>query len=114
MVALESDRIEVPEFSMQPKVALFSSIGKAIGVQYVEFDDHPEFSKMFSVKGKDEAAIRQFFNTKLRDCFTSIRRANFEGKQSKLIFYDRHARPEQIKELFASAYKVFGHIVDEV
>jgi len=114
VVALESANIQVPDFSMRRQHALFDKLGKFLGGQDIDFDDFPEFSKMFVLQGPDEEAIRRFFTPSLIGFFEKKVGHSVAGKQGKMILYKtrKYATPEEIKDLLAAAYEVYGHIAD--
>ena len=68
VVALESDTLEIPEFSVCPE-GVFQKIGAAIGMQDIDFVQHPEFSDAFSLTGNDEQLVRSFLDDKILDVF---------------------------------------------
>lgn len=63
-VALFDDVPGLPEFSLGPE-HFFHKIATALGYQDIDFDEHPEFSKHYLLRGKDEAAVREVFNPDL-------------------------------------------------
>lgn len=115
VVTLESDGIHAPEFSMRQQNAWLDKIGKFFGGQDIDFEDHPIFSEMFVLKGPDEDAVRRFFTPKLLTFFETKVGHSVEGAHGKIILYKNGNRtpPEKIKDLLASAYEVYGHIVDD-
>jgi hypothetical protein len=52
----------LPDFSLGPE-HFFHKIATALGYQDIDFDEHPEFSQHYLLRGADEAAIRAVFNT---------------------------------------------------
>lgn len=115
VVALESSGIQAPAFSMRQQNALLDRIGKFFGGQDIDFDQHPKFSEMFVLKGPHEDAIRSFFSPQLIGYFETKVGHSVEGAHGKMILYKSGNRtpPDKIKDLLASAYEVYGHIVDQ-
>lgn len=115
VVALESAGIQAPAFSMRQQNAWLDRIGKLLGGQDIDFDQHPKFSEMFVLKGPNEDAIRSFFSPQLIGYFETKVGHSIEGAHGKMILYKSGNRtpPEEIKDLLASAYEVYGHIVDQ-
>ena len=114
VVALESAAIEAPAFSMRQQIGFFDKIGKLFGGQDIDFDHHPRFSELFVLQGPNEEAIRRFFTPTLLTFFETKVGHSIEGGHGKMILYksDERTNPEEIKDLLASAYEVYGHIVD--
>ena len=114
VVALESEHITAPAFSMRQQNAIMDRIGKFFGGQDIDFEGFPKFSEMFVLKGPNEAAIRKFFTPSLLTYFETKVGHSVEGAHGKMILYIAGNRtdPESIKDLLASAYEVYGHIVD--
>jgi hypothetical protein len=114
VVALESVGIGAPAFSMRQQNAWLDRIGKFFGGQDIDFEQHPKFSEMFVLKGPNEDAIRKFFTPKLIQYFETKFGHCVEGAYGKMILYKSGAKtpPQEIKAFLASAYEVYGHIVD--
>lgn len=112
IVALESPKLEMPSFSLRPENFL-DRIGGLLGFQDIDFDDHPVFSEQFVLKGADEEAIRQFFTRPILDFFGSRPGIIVEADHGRMIFYRTGRRkPDELQDLFAEAYQVYGTIVD--
>ena len=62
VVALESEALVLPVFSLRPE-GFFHKLGAAIGMQDIDFENHPEFSDSFVLTGGDEQAVRTFLTT---------------------------------------------------
>jgi hypothetical protein len=87
----------LPYFSLRPQ-NIFHSIGKAFGLQDIDFSDSPEFSKAFLLQGPDEAVLRERFNPSLRFHLSSRSDYCFEGLGDELIIW-RSGRPAPTAEL---------------
>ena len=114
VVALESAGINAPAFSMRRQGSFFDKIGKFFGGQDIDFESHPMFSEMFVLQGADEDAVRRFFTPALLTFFETKAGHSIEGGLGKMILYKANKRsaPEELKDMLASAYEVYGHIVD--
>jgi hypothetical protein len=64
----EADDAVFPQFSLTPE-GWFSRLGQVFGMQDIDFDDAPEFSKAYRLKGPNEAAIRALFTPEMRQFF---------------------------------------------
>lgn len=105
VAAMEQSSFNFPAFSARPE-GLMDRMGSALGFQDIDFDHHPEFSKAFVLKGENEVAIRNFFDTTILDVFVSKKDAYVEAGRG-LITLRKHGRqkPEQIAEFMAEAYE---------
>ena len=112
IVAMESDSLQLPNFSLRPE-GFFDKIGATLGFQDIDFDEHPEFSRMFVLKGRDETMIRQFFDVELLDHFSHQKKARVEA-QPGLFIYLRGGRqkPEEVKQLMTDGYTVYKWFSD--
>lgn len=112
VAALHSTELQCPHFTMRPE-GMFDKIGSAIGFQDIDFDSHPEFSKMFVLKG-EEAQVRSFFVPSVLEFFEQHKGISVEARPGALIFYrsGKRVKPEQLKDLLSDAYQVFGAIAD--
>ncbi|MCA9119506.1 MAG: hypothetical protein H6822_11095 [Planctomycetaceae bacterium] len=115
VVAMDSERLQLPEFTMRPE-HLFDRIGAAIGLQDIDFEDHPSFSSMFVLKGTDEAAIRNFFDIPLLDFFVERTGICFEAAGEMFIYYRASKRqpPDKMRELLEEGYSVYQAFVERV
>ncbi len=51
----------LPDFELAPE-NLFHKLGQVFGYQDIDFDQFPEFSKRYLLRGEDESAVRTAFN----------------------------------------------------
>ena len=112
VVALESDTLEIPEFSVCPE-GVFQKIGAAIGMQDIDFAQHPEFSDAFSLTGNDEPLVRSFFDDKILDVFVQHKGICVESAPGMFIYF-RHGlrKPDQIREFMNHAYMIYSAFVE--
>ena len=113
VVALHSDAIVIPCFNLRPQNML-DRLGAAMGLQDIDFENHPNFSQMFVLQGEDEAAIRTFFDGDWLDFLENYRGFSIEGRNGSLIFYKARyrIRPNEIKNYLGKAYEIYGHIIE--
>jgi len=64
----ELDDAVLPQFTLTPEGWL-SRLGQVFGMQDIDFEDAPEFSKAYRLKGPDETAIRTLFTPEIRQFF---------------------------------------------
>jgi len=107
VVAFEHDSLSLPKFTLRPE-GLFAKIGAAIGFQDIDFDEHPEFSKSFVLKGEDEPAIRKFFDREKLDFFAQMKESYIETAHSFFIYTrDGRKKPEQIRKFLKEGHSVY-------
>ena len=113
IILLESANINAPDFSMRAQ-GFFDKFGKVLGFQDIDFETHPTFSKMFVLQGPEETLVRNFFSPELLQFFETMPNSSVEGQQGKIIIYrgNKLAAPEELKTKLASAYEIYGRIVD--
>ena len=114
VIALQSEQIKLPQFQMRPQSSILDILGSVLGIQNIDFETHPEFSKMFILQGNDEAAIREFFDADWLSFLERYKGFSLEGRNGALIFYcsNRQIRPSEIKDYLAKAYDIYGHIIE--
>lgn len=112
VVGMESNELQIPSFSMRPE-HFFDWFGSMVGLQDIDFDKHPEYSKMFVLKGEDEAAIREFFDMEILDFFAAKKGIAFECSAGKFIYFraGKAAKVESLRELLEEGYAVYKAFV---
>ena len=114
VVALESDTLQLPEFSLRPE-GFFQKIGAAIGMQDIDFEKHPEFSESFVLTGNDEQTVQSFFDEKLLDLFVQHKGICVESAPGMFIYFRNGRRkPEQIREFMNQAYMIYSAFVERL
>lgn len=105
--------LDLPEFSLRPE-GLFHKIGKAFGFKDMDFPMHPAFSKMFLLRGPDEAAIRALFDIPLIAALEPMKGISVEGASGQLIFYRHNKRVDAgaMRAFFEEAFRVFSQFAD--
>ena len=94
---------------------LFDKIGAAIGFEDIDFDDHPEFSKAFILKGKNEEAIRHFFDAEMLELFTERQGIYVESAPGVFIYLKGgRKKPEQIREFMNDGYAVYAAFAERM
>ena len=83
---LESDRLDLPAFTLRPEGIGQKLMGLA-GRQDIDFQDAPEFSAAYLLQGQDETRIRALFSTDKQAFFTQRRGLCVEGSGQKLLYY---------------------------
>ena len=113
---IESPNLEVPNFSMRAE-GFFDRIGSAMGFQDIDFDEYPKFSDMYVLKADSETAAREFFDEPIIRFFESKPPLSVETHfGGSMIFFNpsRRRKPEELKELLAEGYEVFGLMLERM
>jgi len=113
VAALMSPQLNCPEFSMRPE-GIFDRVGGMLGLQDIDFDSHPIFSKTFVLKGPNEEQVRAFFQPPVLEFFETQAGSCVEGIANTVCFYraGKIVKADEIKDLLGDAYEVFGCLVD--
>ncbi len=86
----------IPVFSLEKEV-FFDKLLELTGIDDIDFKDHKEFSKRFSLKGPDEAEIRQFFTADIIEFFEKMDIYHLESSGNAILVfkYLRLASPSE-------------------
>jgi hypothetical protein len=108
VIVLQSPNLSCPDFSMRPQ-GILDWFGSALGLQDIDFETHPEFSKMFVLQSSNEEAIRGFLPAEFLTLMESKKGYSVEADRDTLIFYRARKRlkPEEIKDGLAEAYEIY-------
>ncbi len=108
VAAFSSSTFRLPQFSLRPESVLHK-VGDFFGYRDIDFDSHPDFSRYFLLRGKDEEAIRRLFDPPVLEFLEQRRGISVESNGSTLICY-RYARREEPKDteaFFAECLEIF-------
>jgi len=105
----ESPELRLPSFALRPE-SFFHKIGSAFGFKDINFDEHPEFSKKYLLKGADEDAIRALFDDEIMGHYEAHAGLSTEGAGQVLLYYrlSKRPKPEEIAQFMADGFVVFG------
>lgn len=113
IASIQSDQLHCPPFTMRTE-GMFDKIGSALGFQDIDFDEYPEFSRMFVLQSPDETGTRNFFQEALIRFFENKKGISVEAESGMMFFYRprKRVKPAELKDLLSEAYEVYGHMVD--
>ena len=97
VVAVYNPEKKLPAFCMQPE-NVFSRVADKFRNEDIDFEDFPEFSKMFVLKGENEADIRALFSDPVIRFMEGNKGLSIEAKNSLLIVY-RSGRCCSVKKM---------------
>lgn len=81
-----------PVFVLEPE-DFFARVGHLFGVQDIDFDDAPEFSRLYALKGTDEPAVRRLFTPGLRTTLAAESGQYVAGGGRYLFWYAKGRLP---------------------
>lgn len=115
VAAMQSPTLRICEFSMRPENML-DRLGSMIGMDDIDFDSHPNFSKWFLLKGANESAVRQLFKPAVLSYFEGKKGISVEGQSAQIIIFrpGKKTKPNEVKNFLAEAYEVYGIFVDNL
>ncbi len=104
-----SDSLNLPDFEMRPENA-FHKIGSAFGYQDIDFSSHPKFSGKYLLRGEDEGAVRELYQSSLLEFFESQDKISVEGQGTQILVYrsGKRIEPAKTKEFMQEGFRVLG------
>ncbi len=111
---VQSKQLALPQFLLKPE-HFFHRIGTYLGMQDIDFVDHPEFSRQYLLQGEDEDFIRRKLDADFRSYFTVEKNWTLEGLNYFLIFYRNKKRlaPEEIPEFYRKGKEIYQLIFEK-
>ena len=88
VAAVQVVELNIPTFYLRPE-RKWDAIGSLLGLQDIDFNDHPDFSKAFVLKSPAEEEVRTFFDQGLLDFFASQRGITFEAGPGTFLYFRR-------------------------
>jgi hypothetical protein len=109
VMRMQSPMLNLPEFVLYPESVL-SKIAKAFGYADINFPEHPQFSKMFMLRGGDEAAIRQLFTRDVIELCEQHRGISLEAIGDRLLFFraEKRIKAEQLEQFLADGKQILA------
>lgn len=101
--------LHLPSFSLRPRT-LLHKIAAFFGYHQIEFGDHPQFSRLYLLRGLDEPAIRNHFHQEAVQFFEMNPGWCVEGQGSRLICYreGKWVEPDVIRSFLDEGFKVLA------
>lgn len=111
VVCFRAAELSLPKFTLRAE-GMFHRIGsKMFGMQDIDFDTHPDFSKRFLLRGDSEARIRDAFTPEVLTFFETLdNRVCVEGNGQTLLFYrGAHlVKPGKLNGFLTEGFGVFS------
>lgn len=83
---MQAPMLSLPQFQLYPE-SIFAKIAQAFGYRDIDFPEFPEFSRMYMVRGADEAAVRRVFTPALLQFCEQHRGISLEAALDRLLFF---------------------------
>jgi hypothetical protein len=101
----------LPEFELRPE-GVWDRIAGVFGYQDIDIPDHPQFSKQYVLRGRDEECIRSFFTDRLVSALEEAPGLRVEACAGWLLVYHARRRVAPLDvatflEAATGAYEVF-------
>jgi hypothetical protein len=111
VVLVESPSLALPELTVSPE-SFFHKIGSALGFQDIDFDDYPDFSKRYLLRGPNEDDIRAAFHPGVLTFFEQRQGVTAEGFGDLFAYYRaaRRAKPPEVSGLITEALMLFKEL----
>ncbi len=108
VVYIRSQELDLPQFALGPENFLHR-LGQMMGMQDIDFDSHPVFSKTFLLRGPNEEAIRRLFNTDRLNALEKSPTVSIEGQGDQLAVFHANIRtqPDKLGELMNSGFEMY-------
>lgn len=107
-----SDALRLPSFSLRPENFLHRIAG-AFGYQDIDLEGRPEFSRMFLLRGEDEAEVRAAFTDVVAEFFEARSGMCAAGAGHEVLFWrpGRLAKAEQLEELIGDGFELANRFI---
>jgi hypothetical protein len=106
-------QLNCPGFSLEP-MTWKSRIADFMGYAIIRFDDDPDFSKRFSVRGKDPDAVKRFLDDRRRAYLMQFPQQRLEGKSDTLLIIrkDGKLKVEKVRSLMTEGLAITTAMCD--
>jgi len=110
----ESVNAHLPAFTLGPENFL-TRIAGVFGAQDIDFDDTPDFSSAYRLRGKDEAAIRAFLTPALRQYLALAPGQRMAADGTRLLWWrdGRLPKPDQLEQFLMEGDAVARKLLKE-
>ncbi len=112
---IQSKQLAMPQMLLKPE-HFFHKIGAWLGMQDIDFEEHPEFSDRYLLQGEDEDRIRRTMsNEAVMRFFTVEKNWHLESIGFFLILYQdkKLIMPSHIKTLYGKGMKLYEQLKTE-
>ena len=109
VICFELQNTLLPSFSLRPEGVLHK-IGSRLGYQDIDFENYPEFSASYLLRGSDEEAVRNVFTESILAFYEMSSRLCTEGNGDRMLFYrqSKRVRPEELQMFLEEALEALS------
>jgi MFS superfamily sulfate permease-like transporter len=86
VIHLSDTDLLIPDFALEPE-SLHTKLSEVSGGKDIDFKEHPEFSKMYYLRGDDEQAVRNFFSGPVIQFLESHDEMHIECHKHRLLIF---------------------------
>lgn len=91
IISVSNPGVSFPQFVLGPENFLHRIYQKFAGTD-INFENYPEFSRQFQLKGLGEAGIRELFADEVIRFLEGSKGLNIESSGNRIIFYKKRSR----------------------
>lgn len=115
VVALESQELHVPGFDLAPE-SIFTRFTEWFGVQDIDFESHPEFSKKFVLQANNEEGVRRLLDRELLDFLCTKPDIYLSVREGFLCVYrpNKLVPPDQWKDRMAEGFDIYRQLINRL
>ncbi|MCP3930605.1 MAG: hypothetical protein GY705_16065 [Bacteroidetes bacterium] len=111
---VQSKHLALPQLWMKPE-NIFHKLATMLGMQDIDFEEHPEFSAQYLLQSEDEDRTRHLIGGDVARFFTVERNWRLEGVGYFLIFYRKNKvlEPHQIKNFYEKGMQLHNLLKED-
>ncbi|MFO0947210.1 MAG: hypothetical protein U1D30_14915 [Planctomycetota bacterium] len=108
---IRSPSLMLPRFTLKPE-NFFHRIGTFFGLKDINFEEHPEFSRKYLLKGKNEEAVRALFVPSRLEFFEGTNGTYVEGDGDQLVFCRPGERvdPDKLRSFLEEGFAIYSQL----
>jgi len=98
---------DLPALQISPE-NVFHKLASGFGFSDIDFDEHPEFSDKYLVKGKDEDRIRALLTPRMMEALCAHpKRPSIQAEGELFVYWrsGKRVKPEQLDDLLRDAFE---------
>jgi hypothetical protein len=109
VMLFESAAMHLPDFALRPE-HLFHKLGQVFGYQDIDFDNHPQFSKRYLLKGSDEQQLRTIFTDDVLAFYEAQDRVSSEAAGGHFLYYraGKRVAPDKVPDFIKQGVRAFS------
>ncbi len=88
LVQITEHDFPIPDFALEPE-GLLTKLSELTGARDIDFEDHPQFSKKYFLRGRNEIKVREFFTEPVLRFLENHENIHIECHRHKLLFYKK-------------------------